>query len=276
MLDASLRPLLGCYHGSRLLRGYSGGARVSPPQPHCTSRPEARGERVMRKDVLLPKASSCPREFIASLLFLWRCSLFEPVGNTGEAAQHLRFVIGCVASRQLRAILGDSRHVAYEKTLLPPAHEHEMSHVPSLLAFSLSLSAFYIYGAPLPPPLLASLIFRFLLAHHVLLRIMLTAGKHTKLRTQPKRRQTETKKTNRKTKNVLIGNDGRAKIADFGVSQYFTDDEPRTPKSARSLARFVAGAPLRLSRHRPASPFPIEAQKGEPVCCWHWHPSLYL
>eukprot|EP00752_Nemacystus_decipiens_P002377 g2245.t1 len=40
-----------------------------------------------------------------------------------------------------------------------------------------------------------------------------------------------------KPENVLIGGDGRAKIADFGVSQYFTDDEPRTPKSARSLAR---------------------------------------
>ncbi|CAN0355174.1 unnamed protein product, partial [Ectocarpus fasciculatus] len=40
-----------------------------------------------------------------------------------------------------------------------------------------------------------------------------------------------------KPENVLIGNDDRAKIADFGVSQYFNDDEPRTPKSARSLAR---------------------------------------
>ncbi|CAM9312213.1 unnamed protein product [Pylaiella littoralis] len=40
-----------------------------------------------------------------------------------------------------------------------------------------------------------------------------------------------------KPENVLIGHDGRAKLADFGVSQYFLDDEPRTPKSARSLAR---------------------------------------
>lgn len=40
-------------------------------------------------------------------------------------------------------------------------------------------------------------------------------------------------------KNVLIGDDNRAKIADFGVSKYFTDDEIRTPKTARSLARWV-------------------------------------
>lgn len=41
-------------------------------------------------------------------------------------------------------------------------------------------------------------------------------------------------------KNVLVGDDDRAKIADFGVSQYFTDEELRTPKSARSLARFAS------------------------------------
>eukprot|EP00904_Undaria_pinnatifida_P013846 jgi/Undpi1/9592/HiC_scaffold_27.g12048.m1 len=40
-----------------------------------------------------------------------------------------------------------------------------------------------------------------------------------------------------KPENVLVGDDDRAKIADFGVSQYFTDEELRTPKSARSLAR---------------------------------------
>ncbi|CAM9366603.1 unnamed protein product [Scytosiphon promiscuus] len=47
-----------------------------------------------------------------------------------------------------------------------------------------------------------------------------------------------------KPENVLIGDDGRAKIADFGVSQYFTDDEPRTPKSARSLARSTSRAQM--------------------------------
>ena len=42
--------------------------------------------------------------------------------------------------------------------------------------------------------------------------------------------------------NVLIGDDDRAKIADFGVSQYFKDEELRTPKSARSLARSALGS----------------------------------
>ncbi|CBN74534.1 Ca2+/calmodulin-dependent protein kinase kinase beta and related serine/threonine protein kinases [Ectocarpus siliculosus] len=47
-----------------------------------------------------------------------------------------------------------------------------------------------------------------------------------------------------KPENVLIGNDDRAKIADFGVSQYFHDDEPRTLKSARSLARSTSRAQM--------------------------------
>ncbi|CAM9346815.1 unnamed protein product, partial [Sphacelaria rigidula] len=47
-----------------------------------------------------------------------------------------------------------------------------------------------------------------------------------------------------KPENVLIGEDDQAKIADFGVSQYFMDDERLAPMSPRSLARSTSRAQI--------------------------------
>ncbi|CAM9530129.1 unnamed protein product [Ascophyllum nodosum] len=47
-----------------------------------------------------------------------------------------------------------------------------------------------------------------------------------------------------KPENVLLGNDDRARITDFGASQYFADDARRTPKSACSLARSSSRAQI--------------------------------